>query len=261
MEIEKIQDPSEISAFMDVIKSAWNTDSALNGFKDTIHSMAYHGGFVLAAYDNSEIVGISFSYPGYRHGKTYLYSHMTGVISDKKYSGVGYMLKKKQMELAREYGYDLIAWTFDPMMSLNAYFNINKLGAFSRTYIDNFYGEMHDGINAGLPTDRLVAEWYINDDYDRSYDNVQYINFIDASQFIVSFNLNNLGSTIGLKIFPDFISLKNYDIKKALEIKLQYRDILKRLFNSGYVIINFEKLTSSYILKKNYKLKQENIFL
>ena len=119
MEVRTVENSSEISDFMDIIKSAWKSDSALSGFKDTIHSMAFHGGFVLGAYEDGRLIGMSFSYPGYRHGKVYLYSHMTGVIDQKKYSGAGYLMKMKQKDLAIKYGYKMIAWTFDPVMSLN----------------------------------------------------------------------------------------------------------------------------------------------
>lgn len=258
MEILTINDSSEIKKFMDVIESAWESENAIYQFYDTLHSMAYHGGFLLGAYDNGKIIGMSFSYPGFRKNKVYLYSHMTGVIKDKKYSGIGYELKMKQKKLAIEYGYDLIAWTFDPMMSLNAYFNLNKLGAFSRTYIDNFYGEMNDGLNKGVPTDRLVAEWYINDDYNKNYDNPEFINCID--NYNVYFN-EIKSDLIALKIFKNYNELKNMDLNKAIKIKNEYRKIFHELLNKNYKIINFDKKNYSYIFKKDYNIKEKNIFL
>ncbi len=260
MNIEMISNSDEIINFMPVIESAWNSNNALHAFKDTIHSMAYHGGFVLAAYDGGELVGMSFSYPGYRNGKVYLYSHMTGVISEKKTSGIGYLLKMKQKEYAQSYGYNLIAWTFDPMMSTNAHFNLNKLGAFSRSYLDNFYGNMGDGLNSGLPTDRLVAEWYINDIYDKNYQDPVYINELNYENYSLTFNDFNDEEIIGMKMFTDFQKIKKNDLQTALKIKLKYRDIFKKLLNNNYTIINFEKKNNAYIFRKNYELKQKNIF-
>jgi predicted GNAT superfamily acetyltransferase len=43
----------------------------------------------------------------------------------------------------------------------NAALNIAKLGAVSNTYLRNIYGEMRDSINAGLPTDRLQVDWWV----------------------------------------------------------------------------------------------------
>ncbi len=258
MQIQIIDDSKQIGEFMEIIKSAWQSESAISGFKDTIHSMAYHGGIVLAAFDNGKMIGFSFSYPGYRHGHTYLYSHMTGVIDNKKYSGAGYELKMMQRKLAIEYGYDLIAWTFDPIMSLNGYFNTGKLGAVSRTYIDNFYGTMDDGINRGLPTDRLVAEWYINDDIDRSYDNPFFINEIHG--YSMDFRDISGEKFIGIRLIKGFYDLKKANLEKAVDIKKDLRIIFHKLFNEGYTLINFDKNENSYILEKDFKIKSENIF-
>ncbi len=258
MEISIIKDSSEIEKFMEIIKSAWASDNAIYQFYDTLHSMPYHGGFLLGAYDNDKMVGMSFSYPGFRNNKVYLYSHMTGVINNKKYSNIGYELKIKQKELALDYGYDLIVWTFDPMMSLNAYFNLNKLGALSRNYIDNFYGNMRDGINRGVPTDRLVAEWYIKNSYNKSYEKPEYINTIDENNIYFSEIKSDL---IALRIFNNYGELKNTDLNKAVKIKLEYRHIFHELLNKNYTVINFDKNSYSYIFKKDYKINEKNIFL
>ncbi|MCL4453808.1 hypothetical protein [Ferroplasma sp.] len=258
MEVRTVENSSEISDFMDIIKSAWKSDSALSGFKDTIHSMAFHGGFVLGAYEDGRLIGMSFSYPGYRHGKVYLYSHMTGVIDQKKYSGAGYLMKMKQKDLAIKYGYKMIAWTFDPVMSLNGYFNIGKLGAVSRNYLDNFYGIMNDGINAGLPTDRLVAEWHIGEDYDVSYKNVQFINHVH--EYSMEFLDVPLGETVGLKMIRDFLGFKLSNIEEAVKVKLLLREKFHMLLSAGYTIINFDRENNAYIFKKNFELKRNNIF-
>ncbi len=258
MEVRLIENSSEIQDFMEIIKSAWHSDSAISGFKDTIHSMAYHGGFVLGAWDNGKLIGMSFSYPGYKNNYTYLYSHMTGVIGEKKYSGVGYMLKMKQKELALDYGYKMIAWTFDPVMSLNGYFNIGKLGAVSRNYLDNFYGIMNDGINQGLPTDRLVAEWHIREHYDVEFTDPRFINEVNG--YNMEFTGEPENDVIGFKIIKDFYEFKTRDLEKAVKTKLILRDKFHELFSKGYIIINFDKINNAYIFSKNYKLTERNIF-
>ena len=258
MEVRTVEDSSQIQNFMDVIKSAWKSESALSGFKDTIHSMAYHGGTVLGAYDNGELIGMSFSYPGYRKGEVYLYSHMTGVIDQKKYSGAGYMMKMKQKEFAIKYGYKMIAWTFDPVMSLNGYFNIGKLGAVSRNYLDNFYGMMNDGINAGLPTDRLVAEWHIQENYDVSTDNIQYIN--DVHGYNIEFFGDAYSNVLGLKMIRNFFDFKMSNLSEAVRTKLLIRQKFHELFSKGYVLINFDRQNNAYIFKKNFELREKNIF-
>ena len=52
-------------------------------------------------------------------------------------------------------------WTFDPLEIKNAYLNITKLGAIARRYNINQYGITSSPLQGFLPTDRLVAEWWL----------------------------------------------------------------------------------------------------
>ena len=71
------------------------------------------------------------------------------------------MLKLEQRKEALGRGIQLIEWTFDPLEAKNAYFNVERLGAIARRYPPNQYGTTSSQLHGGLPTDRLVAEWYI----------------------------------------------------------------------------------------------------
>ena len=73
--------------------------------------------------------------------------------------GIGYALKLRQRSWALRAGLTSMTWTFDPLVSRNARFNLTKLGATAESYIPSFYGEMHDEINQGDDSDRLVATW------------------------------------------------------------------------------------------------------
>ena len=53
----------------------------------------------------------------------------------------------------------VIAWTYDPLIRRNAYFNLVKLGARPAEYLPNFYGLMDDAINGGTETDRMLVHW------------------------------------------------------------------------------------------------------
>jgi predicted GNAT superfamily acetyltransferase len=52
-----------------------------------------------------------------------------------------------------------IAWTYDPLIRRNSYFNLVKLGARPTEYLRNFYGAMDDAINGGTETDRMLVRW------------------------------------------------------------------------------------------------------
>jgi len=111
------------------------------------------GGLVLGAFDGTKLVGFLSSIPGVRNGKPYWHSHMLAVTSASRDSGIGTQLKAAQKTHALERGIQLIEWTFDPLVSRNAYLNIEKLGVIVRRFYPSFYDD---------DSDRLIAEWWLN---------------------------------------------------------------------------------------------------
>lgn len=123
------------------------------------------GGHALGAFDGGRLVGFAYAIPGLKPtGKSYLHSHMVGVAESHRDRGVGRALKLAQRDEALGRGIDLIEWTFDPLQLKNAFFNIQRLGAIVRRFIPNQYGITTSHLQAGLPTDRCVAEWWLKSD-------------------------------------------------------------------------------------------------
>ena len=120
------------------------------------------GGQVIGAWDGETLVGFAFSIPGTRNGHSYLHSHMLGVKSGYRNSGLGRRIKLFQRDDALAHGYELMEWTFDPLEIKNSYFNLERLGAIARRYNINQYGITSSPLQGFLPTDRLVAEWWLN---------------------------------------------------------------------------------------------------
>lgn len=122
---------------------------------------AHTGGQILGAYDGERMVGFTLALAGCREGRVYLHSHMTAVTAEYRDRGVGRQLKLFQREEALSRGIDLVEWTFDPLELKNAYFNLERLGAIARQYLPNVYGITTSPLHVNLPTDRLVAEWWL----------------------------------------------------------------------------------------------------
>jgi predicted GNAT superfamily acetyltransferase len=87
---------------------------------------------------------------------------MLAVGREFRNAGVGRRLKLAQREDALKRGIRLMEWTFDPLEIKNSFFNIEKLGAITRSYTPNFYGVSSARIQGGRPTDRLHAEWWLD---------------------------------------------------------------------------------------------------
>jgi predicted GNAT superfamily acetyltransferase len=127
------------------------------------------GGQVIGAFvqrndkrdDEAELIGFALAIPGMRNGHCYLHSHMLAVRQQYRNGGLGRRMKLYQREDALARGFELMEWTFDPLEIKNAYLNIEKLGAIARRYNVNQYGITSSPLQGGLPTDRLVAEWWM----------------------------------------------------------------------------------------------------
>ena len=250
MDIKVVTDPDEVSEIVPVVMSAWGMESMDQLVKDVVAAMRFHGGLVLLAKDEGKVLGMHYSFPGYRNGRVYLYSHMTGVIQDQKYQGVGKALKLAQRDWASSHGYNLVAWTYDPLMALNANFNFNKLGIFSRTYLRNFYGSMEDSLNFGMPTDRFVAEWW--NDYTKPRVNEPRA-FTNSTSDLTEYNDYGNAPSVGVHIPRDFVSLKREDRDLALKVRMSIRETFEKLFESGYCVTGFNKEQAYYTLVRDFK--------
>ena len=131
-----------------------------------LRAIEHNGGLVIGAFEGQELVGFVLGFPGLEETATgprvHHTSHMAGVHPDYRDAGLGFLLKRAQWQLVRQQKVDRITWTYDPLQSRNANLNILKLGAICNTYIPNYYGEMRDGINVGMPSDRFKVDWWVN---------------------------------------------------------------------------------------------------
>jgi predicted GNAT superfamily acetyltransferase len=142
--------------------------------------VAHHtGGQVIGAFHGHKMMGFTLALVGIRRsgasggwaargGQFFLHSHMTAVLPEFRDRGVGRRLKLFQRQDALKRGIDLVEWTFDPLEIKNAHFNLVRLGAVARRLIPNCYGVTKSPLHAGLPTDRLVAEWWLGSERVRS---------------------------------------------------------------------------------------------
>ena len=119
------------------------------------------GGQVVGAWEGETLIGYAMAIPGSRNGRPYLHSHMVAVKEGYRDTGLGRRIKLFQREDAIAADYELMEWTFDPLEIKNSYFNLERLGAIARRYNANQYGITNSPLQGSLPTDRLVAEWWM----------------------------------------------------------------------------------------------------
>jgi predicted GNAT superfamily acetyltransferase len=223
----------------------------------------HNGGIVLGAFVEDKMVGFVFGFPGLEilpdgpHPKHC--SHMMGVHPDWRSSGLGFALKRAQWQMVRHQGISHITWTYDPLLSTNAYLNIAKLGAVCNTYRRSEYGDMRDGLNAGLPSDRFQVDWWLNtqrverrlgkrprgtlklDQFEKADLQPLYTlhNWTDSlprpPEHFSSLN----GSLLLAEIPSDFMALKQEDFALARDWRFFSREVFETAFAEGYLVTDF----------------------
>ena len=200
------------------------------------------GGFILGAFIEEKMVGFVHHLVAIRSGEIIGYSHMTAIAKEFQNAGIGARLKWAQREKALERGQKFIKWTFDPMQSRNAHFNINRLGAVVRSYAENYYGTDYTtvsekfGERLGLDSDRLFAEWELDSE------RVKAVEKGETPQ-----NLGSPARTI--EIPANWKAVLESDIKKAIGELLRVRGEFQNAFAEGLVCAGFERgeATSKYL--------------
>ncbi len=152
----------EFHGCVQIAREVWG-DGELDTEPHVTYVIADHtGGQVLGAFEGDRMVGFTKAYVGLHDHTPYFHSHMAAVLPSHRDRHIGRQLKLAQREDALRRGIRLVEWTFDPLETKNAYFNLNRLGAISRRYIPNFYGITTSPLHRGMPTDRLLVEWHLD---------------------------------------------------------------------------------------------------
>lgn len=222
-----------------------------------------NGGVILGAYKDDVLIGFVYSFPGFDRQHTYLHSHMLGTLPEYRQGGIGEMLKLEQANIAKSLGYTMMTWTFDPLESINAYLNINKLRAVGAYYEENYYEQLRDGLNQGLPTDRILIQWDLRQDrpLPKSKINEEHILLIRESDgspaftqtFLHAFNNEQREWFVGIP--EDFQTIKQHDMFLAKQWRLHSRKVFNQLFSAHYQAVNIIRdhhtKQSYYVFEKN----------
>ncbi|WP_092986425.1 GNAT family N-acetyltransferase [Lacicoccus qingdaonensis] len=209
-----------------------------------------NGGLMLAAFVDDEIVGFSYGFPGFKNDKSYLCSHMLAVDPAYRSRKIGEKLKWRQREVVIDKGYDMILWTFDPLETRNGYLNLSKLNAVCHTYIENCYGEMSDGMNKGLPSDRFEVHWHLNSPHvtQRTKIDLEHavpLNAVRKNEdglpvFVGEQTCESDDVAYSLAVPKDFQELKVKSPGLALDWRLKTREKFEQLFDAGYSAVHLK---------------------
>jgi chorismate synthase len=233
------------------------------------------GGILTGAFNNlGDLIGFAFSLPGSSEGETVHHEHMLAVRVAYRNFDVGFKLRLAQRKEALKRKIARITSSFDPMQPPNAYFTLGKLGAWVNEYAEDFYGETTSAADRGLPTDRMMANWELeNDNVARRIETGPLhrdvrkelkqhpvINHLtEAAPGMMSSSAVKLNCSAGQFLFEvpyNLPEIKNRDLGIALEWQGKMRQVFQGYFKKGYAATDFwvaeqdGHLRAFYLLEK-----------
>lgn len=246
----------ELNATVELQLAVWGMRGVEAASPHTLRAIVHSGGAVFGAVADERLVGFCFGFAAPRAGELWLWSHMAAVHPAFQGRGIGYRLKQAQRAWALAAGYHWMAWTFDPMQAGNANFNFNRLGVTARRYSANHYGDMQDGLNAGLASDRLEAQWRLDEPppgssrlrvegggkpaFDK--EDIAKLVYVDEAGALRRDQPEATGdAAYGIEIPANIAELKQRDIERAKHWQLHLREAMIELLAAGYVVSGFNR--------------------
>lgn len=221
----------EFRAAEDLQRAVWGADD-LPEAADLLLALQEEGALVAGAFAGDRMVGYLFGFP--TRDPSVQHSHRLAVLPEARGLNLGARLKWYQRDWCLARGVSLVRWTFDPIRRINAGLNIGVLGAIARTYRADLYGAMQ-GINAGLPSDRLLAEWHLD------------------SPAVAARAAGNApampeGATRSLRLAGSSDAALLADAGQALAERMRLRHELTGAFAAGLAVLGFDRAEATYWL-------------
>ena len=271
--IRDIDAVAEIRAVEEFQKEAWGIpDLDVVPLTQLIAARAA-GGVLLGAFEGENLIGFVYGFVGYEHGRMAHHSHMLAVKPEFRSLNIGWRLKLAQRERVLAQGINLMSWTFDPLQSLNAYFNFNKLGVVADSYFVNFYGEDAPSFLHQTGTDRLWVSWLLTSRrvVERLDKTVSASEFGEAKP-LIEFGADNAprrhdldeglsGEQAVIEIPADINALERQNRELAVEWREATRWAFTEAIAAGYLVEDFyrqsrgDKQCGAYLLSRGKNLE------
>jgi predicted GNAT superfamily acetyltransferase len=242
--IREIDDVAQMRAIEDLQKEVWGIPDL--DVVPLTHLVAAKeaGGVLIGAFAGAELVGFVYGFPSYEHGQLAHHSHMLAVKAAYRNLDLGRRLKLAQREHVLAQGIGLMTWTFDPLQSLNAYFNFNKLGVVADRYLPDFYGAEAASFLHQTGTDRLWVSWFLSGGGQTSP--VEQGLPLVSVESDASPRRNDLSEalardSVSIEIPADINSLHQQQPQVALRWREETRWAFLEAIKAGYVAVGFTR--------------------
>ncbi|HMI58761.1 MAG TPA: hypothetical protein VK511_11965 [Gemmatimonadaceae bacterium] len=159
--IRRVDTTAEYEACVRMQHAIWGDDFTEIVPATMLKVTQHIGGVTAGAFDaDGRLLGFVFGMMGAVNGRLVHWSDLLAVHPDARNQGLGRRLKLFQRQLLLPLGVETMFWTYDPLVTKNAYLNIVRLGARPTEYVVDMYGaDTHSAMQGGIGTDRFVVSW------------------------------------------------------------------------------------------------------
>jgi predicted GNAT superfamily acetyltransferase len=255
MMIRDLTTYDEFLKVRDVQRACWGFGGDEGLYPPILLTASQNGGVVLGAFDGDKLVGYLFGFLGLHEnrGPLKLCSQTMGVLAEYRGRGIAEQLKWAQRDRALKLGLKLVTWTYDPLEGPNAYLNLHKLNGIARVYKRNIYGEHFGALNEGMPTDRFLVEWWIEQvgdwrlgtgDWRLGIGDCKEITRVEgsgAAQRLVGHDLKSEDEAVCVEVPVDIQAMRKENMALAVDWRLKTRDIFETYFARRYVAVDFAR--------------------
>lgn len=259
--IRTLHTVAEMDAAVDLQKIYWGEDMASIVPNHMLLSIARYGGHVHGAFENKRLIGMLIGFLGAEisphdqklaRDTLFVMSKRMVVLPEYRGQKVGEYLKLAQRDYAIQHGIELVTWTFDPLLSRNAYLNLHKLGATGQSYEVDYFGA--GASHPTLSADRLTVNWWVSHpqtvarlEEDRAKFDLEAAKIVSQTELNMQGLVVPIGETIqlvehphlALEIPPDFVALADIQPELGNLWRIYVRKAFQKLLAADYLATDF----------------------
>lgn len=246
VQIRELSGIDDMQAAEEIQLAVWGADIHPHP-KEILIPIQHEGGLLAGAFSGSTMAGLVFSFN--TRDQAAQHSQILATRSEWRGQGIGARLKWFQRAWCLARSYRIVRWTVDPLRAANAALNIHQLGGQASTYYEDYYGAMQ-GIDAGVPSDRLLLEWHLDsprvaeraarrlpDPGQEGFEACLTVQ--NGAPAAPRFDLD--GKPVSMPLPEDFIHLTRTDLALAAAWRMQTRALFLHYFSVGYQITGFTR--------------------
>ncbi|NIP58344.1 MAG: GNAT family N-acetyltransferase [Gemmatimonadetes bacterium] len=266
--IDALRTADELRGCVELQRRIWGAE-----FSDVVPASLLQvtqkvGGVAAGAFAaGRRLVGFVYGLTGLREGRPAHWSHMLAVVPERRSQGIGLRLKSYQRSRVRAIGVEEIFWTFDPLITGNAHFNLNLLGVEIDSYEADMYGNTGSDLHS-LGTDRFIARWDVSGEggtvgagaevpvrEEVGLEGVPLANAVPGAEDRAGCDPAEAEVTrVRIEIPEDALRIHREDPELARAWRRSTRDAFLTCFREGYRVVGFKRLPeagrAAYLLER-----------